>query len=200
MRPLSKRAARARNRLILASSALLFPVAGRAAEGMPQLDFGNPLTISQIVWGAIIFVVLYVLLSHWALPKVATVVDARHASIAGDLETARAAKAEADSAVRELTDATRQARAEAQAAVASATQQAKAEAAAKAAEMNQRLDAQLTEAEGRIGQARAAAMGALRQVAGETATTVITRLTGRAPDAATVDHAVGNLLTASGQG
>jgi F-type H+-transporting ATPase subunit b len=195
MRPAAMRA------LILASSALLLPVAGRAAEkGMPQLDFANPLTVSQVVWGAIIFVLLYVLMSRWALPKVATVVDARHASITGDLETARMAKAEADRAVRELTDATRQARAEAQAEVASATQRAKAEAAAKAAEMNQRLDAQLVEAEGRIGQARAAAMGALRQVAGETATAVITRLTGRAPDAATVDHAVGDLLAASGQG
>jgi F-type H+-transporting ATPase subunit b len=186
--------------LILASSALLLSAAGPAEKGMPQLDFANPLTVSQVVWGAIIFVLLYVLLSRWALPKVATVVDARHASVANALETARAAKAEADGAVQELTAATRQARAEAQAAVASATQQAKAEAAAKAADMNQRLDAQLAEAEGRIGQAREAAMGALRQVAGETAAAVITRLTGRAPDAATVDHAVGDLLAASGQG
>ena len=37
---------------------------------MPQLDFANPLTTSQVVWGAIIFVVLYILLSRIALPKV----------------------------------------------------------------------------------------------------------------------------------
>ena len=37
---------------------------------MPQLDFANPLTTSQVVWGAIIFVVLYVLLSRIGLPKV----------------------------------------------------------------------------------------------------------------------------------
>ena len=34
---------------------------------MPQLDFTTPLTTSQVVWGAIIFVVLYILLSPDAL-------------------------------------------------------------------------------------------------------------------------------------
>jgi F-type H+-transporting ATPase subunit b len=189
-----------RARLILASAALLISAAGPEKEGMPQLNFASPLTISQVVWGAIIFVLLYVLLSRWALPKVSTVVDARHAIVAGDLETARAAKAEADHAVAELTAATRAARAEAQAAVATATQTAKAEAAERSAAVNQRLDVQLAEAEGRIGQARAAAMGALRQVANEAATAIVTRLTGRAPDGGLVDRTVGEMLTARGQG
>ena len=186
-----------RARLILASAALLLSAAGpEKKEGMPQLDFANPLTTSQVVWGAIIFVLLFVLLSKWALPKVAAVVDARHATVAGDLETARAAKAEADAAVAELTAATRQARAEAAAAVADATQKAKAEAADQAATMNAALDVQLAEAETRIGQARSAAMGALRQVATEAATTMVTRLTGSAPQSGVVDQAVGGLMAA----
>jgi F-type H+-transporting ATPase subunit b len=189
-----------RARLILASAALLLSAAGPEKEGMPQLNFATPLTISQVVWGAIIFVLLYLLLARWGLPKVAEVVDARHATVAGDLETARAAKAEADGAVAELTAATRQARAEAAAAVAAATLAAKTEAAEQAARMNANLDAQLTEAEGRIGQARAAAMGALRQVANEAATAVVTRLTGHAPRDGVVDHAVADLLAVRGQG
>lgn len=189
-----------RFRRALPGLAVLLMAAAPQKEGMPQLDFANTLTISQVVWGAIIFVLLYVLLSRWALPKVGTVVEARNASIAGDLETARHAKAEADNAVDELTAATRQARAEAQTAIAEATQKAKADAEARSAEMNQRLDAQLAEAEGRIGQARTAAMGALRQVAGEAATAVVTRLTGHAPAADAVDRAVGGLLAARGQG
>ena len=61
------------------SGALIFalaPLGAMAAEagkGMPQLDFANPLTRAQVVWGAIIFLVLYVLLSRWALPQVASV-------------------------------------------------------------------------------------------------------------------------------
>ena len=44
---------------------------------MPQLDFANPLTIAQIVWLAIIFFTLYLLLSRWALPQVAEVLEVR---------------------------------------------------------------------------------------------------------------------------
>ena len=161
---------------------------------MPQLNFKSPLTLSQVVWGAIIFVLLYMLVSRWALPKVASVVDDRRTRIAGDLDTARAAKTEADRAVDELREATRRARAEGQAAIAAATQQAKAEAASRNAAMDETLDARLAEAEQRIAAARTAGMGALRQVAGETATAVVTRLTGHTPDGAAVDRAVAGLL------
>ncbi len=166
---------------------------------MPQLDFHSPLTVSQVVWMALIFAGLYVLFARWGLPRVASVIEERRAAIDGDLSTAWAAKGQSDAAVAELTEATRNARAEAQAAITSASDQAKSEAAARATEMNATLDVQLHEAEGRIAEARSAAMGALRQVAGETATAVITRLTGNAPDSARVDAAVGSLLAARGQ-
>ena len=183
-------------RLALAGLTLLLMAAGPEKEGMPQLDFKNPLLLSQVVWGAIIFVLRSVALGRWALPKVGTVVGERRSHIAADLESARAAKAKADAAVAELTEATRRARAEAQASVATATQQAKAQAASRDAAMSERLDAQLTEAEARIAAARSNAMGALRQVAGEAATAVITRLTGHTPDPALVDRAVGERLPA----
>ena len=187
-------------RLALAAIALLLAAAGPEKEGMPQLNFANPLTVSQVVWGAIIFALLYVALSRWALPKVGTVVEERRTRIATDLDTARAAKTEADAAVAELTQATRRARAEAQGSIAAATQQAKADAAARNAAMNETLDKQLSEAEGRIAASRANAMGALRQVAGDAATAVVTRLTGQAPDPARVDSAVGGLLPSATAG
>ena len=43
-------------------------------------------------------------------------------------------------------------------------------------------------------------MGALRQVAAEAATAVVTRLTGHVPEAARIDLAVGGLLPAAAQG
>jgi F-type H+-transporting ATPase subunit b len=176
------------------------PFTAHAAEGMPQLDFGNPLTISQVVWLAIVFVVLYVLLARWALPQVAHVLELRAATIGADLEAARAAKIEADWAVADFTTATREAQASAQASVAAATDAAKAEAAQQSAVLNERLDAQLAEAEQRIGAARASAVGALRQVATETASVVVARLTGHSPDAGIVDHEVGAVMAASGRG
>ena len=173
--------------------------AAQAAEkkgGMPQLDFANPLTIAQVVWLAIIFAVLYLLLSRWALPQVEAVLEQRANRIQGDLEAAKSAKASADAAVVELTAATRQAQATAQAEIAGAVATANEAAAAQAATLNARLDKQLADAEGRINAARGAAVGALRSVATDTAVAVVTRLVGIAPSAGSVEQAVDAALAA----
>ena len=181
---------------VMVSLPLLAMAAEAPKKGMPQLDFANPLTKSQVIWGAGIFLVLYLLLSRWALPQVASVLAERTAKIAGDLDVARTAKATADAAVAELTEATQRARAEAQAAINRASDRAKQTAAAQAAELNARLDAQLASAETRIAAARSSAVHALRAVARDTADTVITRLTGTQPDTVVVDRAVAAALAA----
>jgi F-type H+-transporting ATPase subunit b len=180
------------------ATSVAFAAEEHAKGGMPQLDFANKLTISQVVWLAIIFVVLYLLLSRWALPQVGAVLEMRAARIAQDLDAARAAKAQADGAVAELTAATRAAQATAQAEIAGAVAAAKEAAAAQAVTLNADLERQLAAAEARIGAARTAAMGALRQVAGETAVDVIARLTGTEADRGQVDQAVGTVLAARG--
>jgi F-type H+-transporting ATPase subunit b len=180
-------------RLALLAALLLAP-ASAMAEGMPQLDFANPLTTSQVVWGAIIFVALYLALSRYALPLVGEVIEERARHIAADLETARASKASADNAAKEVAEATARARAEAQAAINAALDAAKGEATARIATLNERLEQQLQEAEAQIGAARAAAMRALREVATETAATVIARLTGAPADPQRLDGAVGAAL------
>ena len=186
-------------RLLAAAFMLLTPAMARAAEGgMPQLDIANPLTLSQVVWGAIIFVVLYLLVSRMALPKVGEVLAERASRIATDLETAQAAKARSDAAVHEMTEATTRARAEAQATINGELEKAKGRIAQQTATLNERLDRQLAEAEAQIAAARASAMGALRQVATDTASTIVNRLTGSSPDRAQVDTAVGDALSARG--
>ena len=165
---------------------------------MPQLDFSNPLTISQVVWMALIFGALYYVLATYALPRVASVLDDRSARINADLTSARVAKHEADSSVAELQEATRRASTQAQAAIASAVAQTKAEAAEQARVANERLDVQLHEAEQRIAAARQSAMGALRDVATDTARTVVSRLTGQEPDASLLHGAVDTALVRRG--
>jgi F-type H+-transporting ATPase subunit b len=190
-------------RMAAVSAVALFPLVAVAQEqteheGMPQLNFNNVLTTSQVVWMVIVFAAFYLLLSRWALPQVASVVEARAASIASDLEAARAAKLASEAAAREVTHATRNANAEAQAHIAAAVAQAKAEAAARLEVTNKRLDEQLTLAEAQITATSRAAMGALRQVAADTAASVVDRLTGReaAPDQ--VEAAVSAALATRG--
>jgi F-type H+-transporting ATPase subunit b len=168
------------------------------AGGMPQLDFANPLTISQVVWGAIIFIVLYIILSRFALPKVAEVLETRASLIAGHLEAARVSKEQADSGMTEAAAAIAKARAEAQAAVNQALDEAKSAAAAQADMLNQQLDVRLRSAEAQINAARTQAMGALRQVASDTAAEVVSRLTGARPDSARVENTVGAVMAQRG--
>jgi F-type H+-transporting ATPase subunit b len=166
----------------------------RAEVGLPQIDFANPLTTSQIVWGVLIFLVLYILLSRGALPKVASVLQERASTISADLDAAMKAKLEADAAAAEVLRATREAQASAAAEVAQASAAAKAAAEIEAARATAVLEAQLADAEARIHAARKAAMGALREVAAEATSALAGRLMGHAPDAAAVDAAVGAAL------
>jgi F-type H+-transporting ATPase subunit b len=169
-----------------------------SSAGMPQLDFGNPWTIAQVIWMLIIFGALYYVMARYALPQVEGVLAARRARIEGDLETAQAAKQRADAAMAEHQAATARARAEAQAAINAATQKAQAEAATRAEALNAKLAAQIAAAETQIATARDNAMGALRRVATDTADALVTRLIGRS-DSAGVAAAVDRELAARGQ-
>lgn len=176
---------------------LMLPVPARAV-GMPQLDFTTPLTVSQVVWGAIIFAVLYVLLSRSALPMVTSVLEERAAKISKDLDEANAAKVRAEAGMAEADEAIAKARAEAQAAIHAALDEANKAAALQGAALNARLEKQLQDAEAQIARARASAMSALRQVATETAATIVTRLGGLTPDQGRLDRAIGVALAAHG--
>ena len=177
----------------------LLPAAAMAA-GMPQMDFKNPLTTSQVVWGAIIFVVLYIAAAKFALPKVGAVLEERAAHIANDLEAAQESKLAADAGMAQATAAIARARSEAQTAINAALDSAKGAAAEQATVLNARLEKQLSDAETQIAQARTQAMSALREVATETAATVVARLTGQAPDPQRLSGAIGAALAARGVG
>ncbi len=180
---------------LLAACVLAGPSPAFAA-GMPQLDFHNPLTIWQVVWGAVIFLLLYLVLSRSALPQVASVLDARRGRIEGDLEAARTAKTGADRAIDDLRRARRKAAAEAQANLDRVLQDAREEAAVRTREMNARLEAEIAAAEAQLAQERTRAMGALRTVAADTAQLLVERVTGQPAGRSLVESHVDGALAA----
>ena len=198
-----------RGRLIAAviGGAVVLPALAFAAttagappvEGMPQLAFGHPLQgrylVSNVFWLLVLFGALYFVMAKYALPQVGEVLESRAARIAGDLEAAQAAKAEADAAMTAHRDATAKARAEAQARIAEAAQGAQRQAQARSDELAARLAKQIEEADARIAAARDAAMGALRQVATDTTGALVARL-GVQAEAGAVNAAVDRALAA----
>ncbi len=178
----------------LAATLLTALAPGARASGMPQLDFANPLTKWQVIWGALIFLLLYLLLSRSALPRVASVLEQRRERIDGDLEAARRSKDEADQATDELRRARRQAAADAQANLDRVVAQAREEAAVRGRESSARLDAELAHAEAEIGAERRRALASLREVASDTAQLLVQRVTGQEPDRGLVEAHVDGAL------
>src|SRR6185437_167775 len=136
---------------------------------------------SQLVWLAIAFVLLYVLMSRLALPRVASIIEDRQKRIAGDLADAERLKQESDAAVAAYEKALADARARAQT-IANETrekQQAQADATRKTLEAG--LNAKLAEAEKSIAATKQAAMANVRAIAEDAARAIIERLIGTAP-------------------
>ena len=182
---------------LLLSVPLLALAASRAsAAGMPQLEFANPLTKWQVVWGAVIFVLLYLMLSRSALPRVAVVLEQRRSRIEGDLEAAREAKSEADRAVAMLRQERRAAAAEAQANLDRVIAEAREQALLRTREMNARLETELAAAEAQIGAERQRAMGSVRLIASDTAQLLVERVTGQPADRGLVEARVDGALAA----
>jgi F-type H+-transporting ATPase subunit b len=149
---------------------------------------------SQLAWLTVSFVLLYVLMSKVALPRIGAILEERGKRIADDLKAARGFKEQSDAANAAYEKALADARARAQAIV-SANRETQA---AAAAETNKRLEAQLHErlaaAEQSIAATRTAAMGNVGAIAADTASAIVERLIGKAPAAHDVAAAVGDTL------
>jgi F-type H+-transporting ATPase subunit b len=143
---------------------------------MPQLDVS---TFSpQLFWLAISFILLYVLMARVVLPRVAKVLGQREERIGGNLERAEKLKAEADAVLAAYQKAMADARAQAQLALAAASAEIATTTAAREAEFAKKLADQTTAAEGRIKASKTQALGEVRNIAGEIAAAMTTKLTG----------------------
>ena len=141
---------------------------------MPQLNFAD--FPPQLIWLAITFVALYLLMSRLALPRVATVLERRAAHIATDLEKAEKRRAEAEEALaayRQLLDA---ARSDAQSAVRAAADEMARQQAARDAELAASLAKRTREAEAAIATARDQARDQTRMMAADIAAAIAAKL------------------------
>jgi F-type H+-transporting ATPase subunit b len=159
---------------------------------MPQLDIAT--FVPQLVWLAISFVVLYILMTTLGLPKVRAALDGRRQRLDGDLDRAAALKTEAEAALAAYQKALAEARAAAQETLRQTGARLAAEAAERQHQLTATLAAQIEAAEQRIAAGKEQALGEIRNIASEVAGAVVEKLTGAAPDAATMNDAVGHAL------
>jgi F-type H+-transporting ATPase subunit b len=147
---------------------------------------------SQLVWLTISFVLLYVLMSKIALPRIGAIMAERSKLIGDDLAAAERLKEQSNAAHAAYEKSLADARSRAQS-IASSTREKQAKEAEAA---QKRLEAQLHErlaaAEQSITATRTTAMGNVRSIAADTASAIVERLIGKAP----ADHEIAAALDA----
>ena len=147
---------------------------------MPQLDVST--FAPQLVWLAITFVVLYLLMAKLGLPRVSAILDARRKRQDDDLARASELKAEAEAALAAYQKTIADARAEAQATIRERTERFAAEAAEQQRQLAQALGEQTKAAEREIAAAKERAFAEIRNVAIDVARSVTEKLTGSAAE------------------
>lgn len=156
--------------------------------------FNSTTFASQLVWLAITFVVLYVLMSKVALPRVGAIIESRQKRIADDLAEAERAKADSDAAIAAYEKALADARARAQAIANEMRDKQAAEAEATRKRLEDQLNAKLADAEKQIATTKQAAMANVRAIAADATKAIVERLIGAKPADAAVDAAVADVL------
>jgi F-type H+-transporting ATPase subunit b len=159
---------------------------------MPQLDYHT--FVPQLVWLAITFVILYVLMSTVALPKVKAAIEGRRHHLDGDLRRAAALKDEAEATLAAYQKTLADARADAQEALRQTGEKLAAEAAERQRQLSATLAEQIAAAEARIAASKEQALGDIRGIAAEVGSAVVEKLTGAAPNPLAVTTAVGHAL------
>jgi F-type H+-transporting ATPase subunit b len=160
---------------------------------MPQLDIST--FTPQLVWLAIWFVVLYLLMAKLAMPRIARAMEARRRRREDDLARAAQLKAEAEAANAAYQKTLAEARAQAQAAIKETSDRLAAEAAKQQRALAATLAEQIEAAERRIAATKEQALAEVRGIAVDVGRSVVEKLTGAAPDAAKMAAAVDTSLS-----
>jgi F-type H+-transporting ATPase subunit b len=132
--------------------------------------FDSSTFASQLLWLAISFGLFYLLMSKVVMPRIGSILETRHDTIARDLDDAARSKAEADAAVAAYEQELATAKAKGNAIAATAREAAKSKAAADRTSVETSLNDKISAAEARIAD--------VGSIAEETASAVVEQLIG----------------------
>jgi len=162
--------------------------AAESASGMPQLDFST--FPNQIFWLIVTLVVLYLVLSRIALPRIATVLSERHGAIQRDLDKAEEMKRSAIEAENTYNKALADARAKANDIVNEAKSEIQKDLDKAIAKADLEIAAKAVESEKAISAIRDSAVQSVEEVANITANNIVDAILPEAADTKTIKAAV----------
>jgi F-type H+-transporting ATPase subunit b len=155
-------------------------MAKEGSGGMPQLDVHD--FAPQLVWLAIAFVALYLVMSRLAVPRIEETLAKRQNKIQGDLDAAEKANEETRALVADYEKRLADAREDARRLTRERGEADSAEAAALFKDLHDRLAKQIDEAEKRIAAQRDDVMAGLEHMARDIGQEVYAKLAGQPAD------------------
>ena len=170
-----------------ATESLAGGVAHAEATGLPQLNFET--FPNQIFWLAVTLVIIYLVLTRVALPRIGAVLAERSGTITNDLAAAEEFKQKAVQAEKAYNDALAAARGEAAKIVATAKADIQKDLDLAIAKADANIAAKAVESEAKIAEIKAGALDAISEVAKDTARELVAALGGKA-DAKSITAAV----------
>ena len=180
----------------LALAAVVLPGGAYAAGNMPQLVPED--MPPQVVWLAILFGVLYLLMSTIAVPRISATLQARDAKISGDLAAAEKANEDARALIENYHQRLSQARENARGLTREREEADAAAATARLTQLSERIGAQIADAEKRIGEQKANALSGLEQMAIDVAQSAYAKLVGQPADASALNAKIASAMKRSG--
>jgi F-type H+-transporting ATPase subunit b len=166
--------------------------ASEHGRGFPPFDAHS--FASQLLWLALTFVALYLLMSRVALPRIGSILEERRRRIEDDLAAAQRLKGQSDAAIAAHEKALNEARGRAQTLANETRAKASAAAEIRRKEVDAKLNLHIAAAEKTIAATRSEAMTHVRAIAGEAASAIVERLIGTRPASQELKQAVDAVL------
>lgn len=130
----------------------------------------------QLVWLALTFTLLYVLMSRLVLPRIGEVIEERRDRIQRDLDTAERLKGDTDKALADYEKALSDARTNAGAIARDTREKLDVKVAERQAVVDAEIDSRIADAEQRIGETRTKALASVNEIASDVAGTLVKQL------------------------
>ena len=159
---------------------------------MPQLNIND--FAPQLIWLAISFVLLYLIMSRLALPRVGQILEERSSRIAGDLAAAAKLREDTEKAIADYEQALAEARARAQAIARQARDEMTRDIERQRAEVDEIITGRTADAEKRINTMKEAALAHVGEIATNTEEALIARLLGKTVPRSELQGAVNEAL------
>ena len=159
---------------------------------MPQLELHD--FAPQLIWLAVTFIALYLIMARVALPRIATVIEERRDRIASDLDKAEQLKKKTEEAIASYEESLAEARNNAHAIAQETREKLTGEVEAEKSQVEKQIADKTAKAEARIADAKEAALAHVNEVAADTAEAIVHELISSKVTKAELKAAVGKAL------